>query len=92
MSKLEQFKDDSNRYYAVLREMNHNSSKESLYVYDKDKNIPSTDRQKAILIAKHFQRVLAPDDAEPNNKSYPPCQMSTPFNEEEIKKATSSYL
>ena len=90
MSNLEQYKDDSNRYHAVLRAMNHNTSKESLYVYDKDKNIPSTDNQKANLIANHFQRVLAPDDAEPNNKSYPPCQMSTPFNEDEIKKATSS--
>ena len=59
-------------------------------MYDENKNIVSTDQQKAALIAKHFKKVLAPDTAEPNTKIYPPHPMTEPFNEAEIMKATSS--
>ena len=54
MEELEKSKNDSNGYFTILREINHSNSKESLCVYDENKNIVSTDQQKAALIAKHF--------------------------------------
>ena len=90
LTRLEETKDDSNRYYQVLREINNKKSKQPLCVNDEDGNIASTEKQQAEIITRHFQRMLAPEDAEPNNKSYPPHPMTSPFTACEIRKAALS--
>jgi exonuclease III len=88
IKSLELSKNDSNRYYQVLRDLNRDKSKTPLYVNDKDGNVASTEKEQAEIITEHFQKMLAPDNAPPNNKIYTPHQMTKPFTANEIQKAT----
>ena len=88
--KLEHSKNDSNRYYQVLRVLNREKSKIPLWVHDKDGIIASTEKQQAEIVTKHFQKMLAPENAPPNNKIYPPHQMTIAFTGNEIFKAVQS--
>ena len=56
-------------------------------MHDKDGNIASTEKQQAKIVTKQFQKMIAPENAPPNNKIYPPHQMTPAFTGNEIIKA-----
>ena len=89
LQQLETFKDDSNRYYQVLRSINNNKRKQPLCVQDEDGNIVSSEKDQADIISHHFCQLLAPDDVS-RHKSYAPCAMFTPFTGDEIYEAAKS--
>ena len=90
LHELENSKNDSNRYYQVLRVLNNEKSKIPLCEHDKDGNIASTEKQQAEKVTKHFQKMLAPENAPPNNKIYPLHQTTTAFTGNEIFKAVKN--
>ena len=89
LKDLESVKNDANKYYLALREMNQKKSKQSLCVHNDDKQIVGTEKEQVEAITQHFQRVLGPPSVE-NTKSYPPTQMTKPFTAGEIQKAAKS--
>ena len=91
LQQLETLKDDSNRYFQVLRSINNNKRKQPLCVQDERGNIISSEKDHAEIISRHFCQLLAPDDASTNTiKSYAPCAMITPFTGDEIYEAAKS--
>ena len=86
LENLEKAKDDSNKYYRVIREMNKNKSKPSLVVKNKEGSIVSTELDQAEEVKKHFENALAPLENPPESKTYPPCRITNPFTAKEIKK------
>ena len=91
LQQLETLKDDSNRYYHVLRSINNNTRKQPMCVQDEDGNILSSEKDQAEIISRHFCQLLAPDDASTNNiKSFAPCATITPFTGDEIYEAAKS--
>ena len=59
LQQLETFKDDSNRYYQVLRSINNNKRKQPLCVQYEDGNIVSSEKDQADIISHHFCQLLA---------------------------------
>ena len=88
--KLEHSKNDSNRYYPVLRVLNRDKSKIPLWCMKNMKTQPAQKKQQAEFVTKHFQKMLAPENSPPNNKIYPPHQVTKPFTGNEICKAVKS--
>ena len=60
LENLEKAKDDSNKYYRVIREINKNKPKPSLVVKNKEGSYVSTELDQAEEIKKHFENALAP--------------------------------
>ena len=90
LEELEKAKNDSNKYFLVMKELQNKIRKtETLLVKDDKGNIAGSDQEKVKLIAEHFKEVLAPKGKE-TNKEYKPCEMTTPFVKEEIEAAAKS--
>ena len=87
LERLEKTKDDSSRYFLVMREL-HKTKKKPLQIKDKDKLLVIGEQEQAELITKYFENLLAPDKDE-QVKRYPPTKMETPFTAEEVTKACS---
>ena len=64
--------------------------KKPLFVKDEDGNVPSSDRDKADIIKKHFQNALAPEHMRGEIKNYPPMKLKTPISSTEVTKAVKS--
>ena len=91
IKELEQFKDDSVRYYKVLKTINSDNNKSPICVHDENNNYACSDSQKASIIANHFEALLAPSSAScSETKHYKSCQMSVPFTSNEVEKASKS--
>ena len=87
LERLEKTKDDSSRYFLMMREL-HKTKKKPLQIKDKDKLLVTGEQEQAELITKYFENLLAPDKDE-QVKRYPPTKMETPFTAEEVTKACS---
>ena len=87
LERLEKTKDDSSRYFLVMREL-HKTKKKHLQIKDKDILLVTGEQEQAELITKYFENLLAPDKDE-QVKRYPPTKMETPFTAEEVTKACS---
>ena len=85
LERLEKTKDDSSRYFLVMREL-HKTKKKPLQIKDKDKLLVTGEQEQAELITKYFENILAPDK-DKQVKRYPPTKMETPFTAEEVTKA-----
>ena len=93
LQQLETLKDDSNKYYQVLRSINNNKRKQPMCVQDEDGNIVSSEKDQAEIISHKLCQLLAPDDDSTNTiKSYAPCAMITPFTGDEIYEAAKSMM
>ena len=89
LEKLSNTKNDSNRYYRVMREMQPKRPKE-LYVKDENNQMASTEEKQAQLITNYFKNMFAPPNTEHNIKLYPPTEMQIPFTGDEICQAAKS--
>ena len=88
LHRLNQFKDDSNKYYTVMRELQNKEKKKAIIVWDKEtKEIAGSTEDKILIITEHFKSVLAPTNMEDEIITYQPIEMQIPFTMEEIKKA-----
>ena len=90
LEKLEQVKNDSNKYYQVLRDINSNKVKKTLLVTDNKGKIAGATAKKLEIIKEHFQNALAPNEMENEFKTYEPCKMKNEFTADEIKKAVKT--
>jgi len=79
-------KNDSNKYYAALREMSNMQKPKPVIVTDKQGKVAGTTAKKLELITEYFKKALAPKEMEEKYKSYKPAQMRRKFTKEEIKK------
>ena len=86
LENLEKAKDDSNKYYRVIREINKSKPKPTLVVKNKENSYVSNEIDQAEEIKKHFKNALAPLENPPENKTYPPCRINNPFTAREIRK------
>ena len=71
--QLEKYKDDSNKYHQVIRELTRKTQKKKpVIVNDKNGNIPGTTEGKIEIIKQNFQKALTPENMEKNIKEYNP--------------------
>ena len=87
MSHLENMKDDTTKYFYVMRDiqkMNRNT-KSTIIVKDKDGNIPGSNTDKIKIIEGYFKSTLAPEDKKDNFLEVPPQEMRHKFTAKEIK-------
>ena len=87
--KLEKTKDDSSRYFLVIRELHSKTKMKPLQIKDNDKLLITGEQEQAELITKYFEKLLTPDKDE-QVKRYPPTKMESPFTSEEVIKACNS--
>ena len=83
---LETTKDDSTRYYSVLRDMQYTKPR-PLQIKDEKNVMAGTDVRKAEIITKYFQRMFDPEGSDRTIPSYPPTKMTSPFTGAEIQGA-----
>ena len=86
LKKLEASKDDSSRYYRVMREMQYKKPR-PLKIKDEENKMAGTDERKAEIITIYFKKMFAPDGYNIQLKEYPPTRMSIPFTGEEVQGA-----
>ena len=86
LKNIENMKNDSNKYYAALREMSNMQKPKPVIVTDKQGKVAGTTAKKLELITEYFKKALAPKEMEEKYKSYKPAQMRRKFTKEEIKK------
>ena len=84
LEKLESTKNDSNRYYRVMREMQYRKPK-ILQIKDENNQMAGTEEKQVQLITKYFNKMFDPNDTEYKVKEYPPAEMYDPFTGEEVQ-------
>lgn len=57
---LERFKDDSNKYYAVMRELKNKQNKKTIIVWDSQTKEIAGSTEEKINITEHFKSALTP--------------------------------
>ena len=73
--QLDKYKDDSNKYYQVIRELNRKTPRKRITVSDKNGNTPGTTEGKIKIIKQHCEKALAPKEMETNIKEYDPSPL-----------------
>ena len=74
MQHLENMKDDTTKYFYVMRNvqnMNRNT-KSTMLVKDKEGNTPGSTTEKIKVIQEYFESTLAPEDMKSEFLSVPP--------------------
>ena len=86
LAKLEETKNDSNRYHRVLREMQYKKPK-ALQIKDKNNCMAGTEEKQAEIITNYFKKMFSPSE-EIEIKTYPPAEMIIPFDGREVGVAS----
>ena len=81
LKKVECTKNDSNRYYRVMREMQYKKPN-PLQIKDENNMMAGSEERKAELITSYFKKMFAPDGNVSTVKEYPPTKMDIPFSGE----------
>ena len=89
LTDLENFKNDSNKYFAVMRQLQRTEKKKNLLIKDKNENIAGTTEEQIEIITQYFKEMLSPI-LEEEAKTYPPSKMRTPFKKEEIQQVVKT--
>ena len=89
LTDLENFKNDSNKYFAVMRQLQRTKKKKNLLIKDKNENIAGTTEEQIEIITQYFKEMLSPI-LEEEEKTYPPSKMRTPFKKEEIQQVVKT--
>ena len=89
LEKLESTKNDSNRYFITMRDIQNMKKKEKIYVKDDDNKMAGSDERNAELITDFFKNMFSPPNKKFTVKKYLPTEMKIPFTGEEISKATN---
>ena len=88
LKDIEEKKDDSNKCYEAITTLKRRKLKKPLLIKNQETGyIAGTPKEQADIITRHFSNMLAPDSFKNNFISYKPCEMTTPFNSEEIEEA-----
>ena len=88
MHHLENMKDDTTKYFYVMRNlqnMNRNT-KTPMIIKDKEGNTPGSTQEKIKVIEDYFRSTLAPEDMKNEFLTVPPCPMRIKFTSDEIEK------
>jgi len=84
LQDIENSRNDSNRYYKIIKEIRRMKKIEPLTVLNEEGEFATTEKQQIEIITSYFKKMLAPA-AEPR-KYYKPSRIRNPFTAEEIKK------
>ena len=87
---LDSLKDDSTKYFQVLRSLKLKTPKQPLFVKTKDGKIPTTNEEKGEVIKTYFKEALGPSNMEDQIKEYLPAPLQPPISKNEVSKATRS--
>ena len=87
LEQLENTKDDSNRYFLVMRDLQSKNTNEKLYVKEEHNMIAGNEKDHIEIITKYFEKMRSPSDKTYNIKEYLPTPMAIPYTKEEIGKA-----
>ena len=86
LKELERHKNDSNKCHQVIRRLQSKKPKKQLIVKNENEEIVSTEKEKATLIAEHFQKTF--NDSNRDKPDFiEPTRMEKEFNSDEIEKA-----
>ena len=80
-------KNDSTRYYAVLKELKSKKEKRGIIVKDKNGKTIVTEQEQTEVVTAYFKQMLAPESSRENIVQYEPKEMKVPFTGEEIGDA-----
>ena len=86
LEEMEMLKNDWNKCYKAIRNLQMKKAQKPLLVKDENGNIATTENQKIKLITKYFKEVLVPT-LETELKKYKPTKMRNPFTRSEITKS-----
>ena len=89
LKTLENTKNDSIRYYKVMREIQYKRPK-PLQIKDEKKQMADTEEKQVELITKYFKKMFAGDNYNDEIKDYPPTEMFIPFTGEEVQTAAKN--
>jgi hypothetical protein len=78
---------DSQKCFQAIKAVTRKKPKKALIVQREDQSYASTEKEKLTIITNFFENMFAGEDL---NIDIPPQKMKTPFNTEEIKKASKS--
>ena len=62
LADIEKRKNDSSRYYTVLKEMKNKQQKNSIIVKDKNGKTLVTEKEQIIVVTEYFKRMLVPEN------------------------------
>ena len=88
LQHLEGTKNDSNRYFRAIKDIQKNKKKENIYVKDNNGKMVGSDEKNTELITEYFKEMFAPTNKQFEIKTYEPRKMTIPFTGEEIRKAS----
>ena len=81
-------KDDSNRYYQAVRNLQRLKPKQTLCIEDKNGNVALSEKEQATFITDYFKSMLGPL-VEETMKVYEPSKMTNKFTAQEIQKSAN---
>ena len=84
LQAIEDSKNDSNKYYKAIREIQRMKKVESLTVKNEKGEIATTEEQQIKIVTDYFKKMLAPETAA--RKTYEPARLRRVFTAEEIRK------
>ena len=83
LKQIEQHKDDSNKYYQAIRQVNSHKPKKPLAIYDEHFHLITSKSEQLETITKYFKELFSSED---RPEPVQPAQMNPPYTTEEIKK------
>ena len=78
IANIEAMRDDSTRYFAVLKEINSKRKREGISVRDKEGRTASTEETQVKIVTDYFKEVLAPEDKSDEILEFQPHEMKIP--------------
>ncbi len=86
--EIEESKDDSNRMYKAVRNLQRMQKKEPLQI-DSDDGITTDPKEQAEIVTKFFEKMFQAEEVS-TIEEIPPAKMSREFEEQEIRSAVKS--
>ena len=88
LEELERLKEDSTKYYHVMRKLQSKKKKKPLVIYDENKNIVANEKTIIELVTRHFTQLFTRTEKQ-ENQTYKPAKLQSPFTKEEIIKSAN---
>ena len=89
LSAIEAQKEDSNKCFQAIRELNKRKPKKPLIVQGEDNMLAGSEKEQADIITTHFRKMFTVENKEKHIET-PPTKMYIPFTPDEVTKAAKS--
>ena len=87
LAEIEKYKDDSNKYYQAIRNVNAHKPKELLKIYDDKKQFVASEAEQLEIITEFFEKLFSRVGTETDEVYIESKKMEPPFTAEEIQTA-----